>query len=125
MTTRGPCIVAILLGGLLAVATPAHAESAWMLWQQTTVFTERWWVPKGWSFHWKATEMTPVGLSEFQALADCQVAQTQATSRDAILAKAMEAKEKSATSVARYVSRFACVPSGWRPRGIEPGGLWK
>jgi hypothetical protein len=53
MTTRGSFIV-VLLGSLLAVPTAGHAESAWKLWQQTTVFTERWWVPKGWSFHWKA-----------------------------------------------------------------------
>jgi hypothetical protein len=52
-----------------------------MLWQQATVFTERWWVPKGWSLHWKAIEMAPIGLWEFQTLADCQLAQTQAMSR--------------------------------------------
>jgi hypothetical protein len=115
MTIRGPCIVVTLLGSLLAVATSADAESAWMLWQQATVFTERWWVPKGWSFHWKAIETAPIGLSEFQTLADCQLAQTQAMSRDADQARAK----------ARPVSRFACVPVGWQPRKIEPGGLWK
>jgi hypothetical protein len=109
---------------LLAVTTAAHAES-WMLWQQATVFTERWWVPKGWSSHWRATELTPVGLAEFPTLADCEVAQTRTVSRDANLAKEGEAKEKSGTSVARSVNRFACVPLGWRPRRIEPGGLWK
>ena len=59
MTTRGSCMVVTLIGSLLAVAASGHAESA-------TVFTERWWIPEGWSFHWKATEMTPVGLTEFQ-----------------------------------------------------------
>jgi hypothetical protein len=43
MTTRGPCIVVTLLGCVLAVATSVHAESAWMLWQQATVFTARRW----------------------------------------------------------------------------------
>jgi len=125
MTTRGPCIVITLLGCVLAVATSVHAESAWMLWQQATVLTERWWIPKGWPAHWRTTEMPPVALSEFQTLADCQLAQTQAMSRDADLAREVEAKEPSGTSVAGSVSRFACVPFGWRPRRIEPEGLWK
>ncbi len=125
MTTRGPCIVVTLLGCVLAVAASAHAESAWMLWQQATVFTERWWIPNGWPAHWRTTEMTPVALSEFQTLADCQLAQMQAMSRDADLAREVEAKETSGTSVARSVGRFACVPLGWQPQRIEPGGLWK
>jgi len=53
MTTRGPCIVVTLLGCVLAAAASAHAESAWMLWQQATVFTERWWIPNGWPAHWR------------------------------------------------------------------------
>ena len=77
MTTHGPCIVVTLLGYLLAGAASAHADSAWMLWQQATVFTERWWIPKGWPGHWKASELIPVGLAEFPTLADCQLAQTQ------------------------------------------------
>ncbi len=113
MTRCWPCVVITMLCSLLVVATSAHADSAWMLWQQATVFTERWWIPKGWSSHWKATELTPVGLAEFPTLADCQVAQTEAVSRDANLASEVEAKEKSGESVARSVSRF------------EPGGLWK
>ena len=125
MTRCWPCVVVTMCCCLLAVATAAHAES-WMLWQQATVFTERWWgVPKGWSSHWRATELTPVGLAEFPTLADCEVAQTHAVSRDANLAREGEAKEKAGTSVARSVNRFACVPLGWRPRRIEPGGLWK
>ena len=125
MTRCWPCVVVTMCCCLLAVATAAHAES-WMLWQQATVFTERWWgVPKGWSSHWRATELTPVGLAEFPTLADCEVAQTHAVSRDANLAREGEAKEKSGTSVAGSVNRFACVPLGWRPRRIEPGGLWK
>ena len=125
MTRCWPCVVVTMCCCLLAVATAAHAES-WMLWQQATVFTERWWgVPKGWSSHWRATELTPVGLAEFPTLADCEVAQTHAVSRDASLAREGEAKEKAGTSVARSVNRFACVPLGWRPRRIEPGGLWK
>jgi hypothetical protein len=73
MTRCWPRVVVAMCCCLLAVATAAHAES-WMLWQQATVFTERWWVPKGWSSHWRATELTPVGLSEFRTLADCQLA---------------------------------------------------
>ena len=125
MTTHGPCIVVTLLGYLLAGAASAHADSAWMLWQQATVFTERWWIPKGCPGHWKASELIPVGLAEFPTLADCEVAQTEAVSRDANLAREVEAKEKSGTAVARSVNRFACVPLGWQPRRIEPGGLWK
>ena len=84
MTRGWPCVVVTMCGCLLAVTTASHAES-WMLWQQATVFTERWWIPKGWSFHWRATEMTPVGLSEFLTLADCQLALTPATSPDVSL----------------------------------------
>lgn len=124
MTRCWPRVVVTMCFCLLAVATAAHAES-WMLWQQATVFTERWWIPKGWSSRWRATELTPVGLVEFPTLADCEVAHTQAVSRDPSLAREGEAKEKSGTSVARSVNRFACVPLGWRPRRIEPGGLWK
>jgi hypothetical protein len=58
-------------------------------------------------------------------LADCQVAQTQAGSREANLAREVETKEKSGTSVARSVNRFACVPLGWRPGRVGPGGLCK
>ncbi len=115
MTRCWPCVVVTLCCCLLAVTTAAHAES-WMLWQQATVFTERWWVPKGWSSHWRATELTPVGLAEFPTLADCEVAQTHAVSRDANLTREGEAKEKAG----RSVNRFACVPLGWRPRRSLP-----
>lgn len=125
MTRRWLCTVIVTLCYLLGVTTSPHPESAWMLWQQATVLTERWWIPQGWSSHWRATELTPVGLAEFPTLADCEVAQTQAVSRDANLARGGEAKENAGTSVARSVNRFACVPLGWRPRRIEPGGLWK
>jgi hypothetical protein len=125
MTRCWPSVVVTMLCCLLAVAASAHADSAWMLWQQATVVTERWWIPKGWSSHWKATELTPVGLAEFPTLADCQAAQTEAVSRDANLAREVEAKEKSGMSVGKSVNRFACVPLGWRPWRIEPGGLWK
>jgi hypothetical protein len=73
----------------------------------------------------EATERTPVGLSEFRTLADCQLAQTQAMIRASDPATDMGAVETSGTPVARTVSRFACVPFGWRPTRIEPGGLWK
>jgi peptidoglycan/LPS O-acetylase OafA/YrhL len=59
MTRCWPCVVVTMLCYLLAVAASAHADSAWVLWQQATVFTERWWIPKGWSSHWKAAELTP------------------------------------------------------------------
>ncbi len=125
MTTRSLRIMVAMLDVLFAVAASAHAESAWTLWQQATVFTERGWIPTGWSLHWKATERTPVGLSEFRTLADCQLAQTQAMIRASDPATDMGAVETSGTPVARTVSRFACVPFGWRPTRIEPGGLWK
>ena len=125
MTTRGSCIVLTLLGALLVVDAPAQADSAWKLWQQETVFTERWWIPKGWSFHWKATEMTPVGLTEFQTFAECQLAEVQAMRPDAHRAREMAAQEKSRMTSTRSVSRFACVPGAWRPWRIEPGGVWR
>ena len=115
MTTRGSCMVVTLIGSLLAAAASGHAESAWKLWQQETVFTERWWVPTGWSFHWKATEMTPVGLTEFQTHAECQLAEIDAMRPDAHRAREMEAKGKSGMTSTRSVSRFACVPRAWRP----------
>ena len=120
MTTRGSCIVVTLLGALLVVDASGEAESAWKLWQQETVFTERWWIPRGWSFHWKATEMTPVGLTEFQTLAECQLAEVQAMRPDAHRARELAAQEKSGMTSTRSVSRFACVPGAWRPWRIEP-----
>jgi hypothetical protein len=125
MTTRGSCIVVTLLGALLVVDASGQADSAWKLWQQETVFTERWWIPRGWSFHWKATEMTPVGLTEFQTLAECQLAEVQAMRPDAHRAREMAAQEKSGMTSTRSVSRFACVPGAWRPWRIEPGGVWR
>src|SRR5215470_2803329 len=107
---------------LLALATSASAESEWTLWQQSSVFTERWWVPKGWSVRWKASETRPVGLSEFATLADCQLAQAQATIRDSTPSRTTAAAESGTPET---VNRFACVPAGWRPTRIEPGGLWK
>ena len=125
MATCGSCIVVTLLGALLVVDASGQAESAWKLWQQETVFTERWWIPKGWSFHWKATEMTPVGLTEFQTFAECQLAEVQAMRPDAHRAREMAAQEKSGMTSTRSVSRFACVPGAWRPWRIEPGGVWR
>jgi hypothetical protein len=43
MTRCWPGVVVTTLCWLLGIATAAHAESAWMLWQQATVFTESWW----------------------------------------------------------------------------------
>ena len=121
MTTREPCIVVTLLGCVFAVATSAHAESAWMLWQQATVFTERRWTPKGWPAHWRTTEMPPVALSEFQTLADCQLAQTQAMSRDADLAREVEAK---ATSGARWEGFAGQTGCRGRREEAGPGAAW-
>ncbi len=120
MTRHRTCVVVAMVCCLLALATSAFAE--WTLWQQSTVFAERWWVPKGWSTHWKATETRPVGLSEFATLADCQLAQAQAIIRDSTPSRKTAAAEPDTPET---VNRFACVPSGWRPTAIEPGGLWK
>ena len=42
MTTRKPRLVATVFCGLLAGATSAVAECAWVLWQEVPVGSERW-----------------------------------------------------------------------------------
>ena len=42
MITRWPSIVVAMLGILLAVATPAVAQSAWMLWMETPAGSDQW-----------------------------------------------------------------------------------
>jgi hypothetical protein len=66
MTTRSLRIMVAMLDVLFAVAASAHAESAWMLWQQATVFTERGWIPTGWSLHWKPPREHPSDYPSFE-----------------------------------------------------------
>ena len=47
MTTRWPCLAIAVLCGLLAVATSASAECAWVLWQEVLVGPGRWSLDEG------------------------------------------------------------------------------
>src|SRR5215471_13773851 len=110
---------------VLAVATSAFAECAWVLWGQETAFTERWWIPAGWPFHWATTERTPTTRAEFRTLDDCQAGATKAYFRDLDTAKEMQKLPPVAgILVVPSLWSYACVPFAQRPSIIEPGLVW-
>jgi len=82
MTKRWLRFGVITLSCLLTIATSAFAESSWVIWQQDFIFTERWWIPKGWLFRKTTTPSTPIARWESPTLDKCQTMRFQVALQD-------------------------------------------
>ena len=121
MIRHWSCIVVAMLCALI-FATSASADCSWVMWQQDTVFTERWWIPNGWPFGKTTIESVPEARSEFQTLDQCHTALWRTVAADM---QVTSEQMKSGRPI-RSLSRYACVAFGQRPLVIEPGGgVWR
>ena len=125
MTKRWLRFGVITLSCLLTIATSAFAESSWVIWQQDFIFTEHWWIPKGWLFRKTTTPSTPIARWESPTLDKCQTMRFQVALQDLKLLGVVAQQGGNIDEWRTGLSLYACVPFGQRPEVIEPGGGWK
>jgi hypothetical protein len=116
MTTRWPCAAIVSLCGLLAVATSAHAECAWVVW-----------VGESWLATYKQDERPALWtlVEAYPLLANCQQAQDAKiktlSNRDGVEVHGNVVTKTfpsgyNRSNVTRSV-RVICVPDTVDPRG--------